>query len=225
MQLIVITSPDTVVQEAEKINALFEAGLEILHIRKPNFSKKEYIYLIKRIKEEYHPKIKIHEFFELTGKYNLLGVHLNARNPNYTGRKVVNISRSCHSIEELKIKTKYDYVFLSPIFDSISKEGYYAKYNNMILVNASKRRQINKKVIALGGIDRETLPIVKQYGFGGAAVLGSIWQEQPAAIRSYEGDSREQYRKNKYPKSSRFRPLNDDATDVVKNFLILKSLL
>ena len=175
MRLIVITHPDFLVDEPTKINALFDAGLEILHIRKPKASKEEYIALLDSIHSGYYSKIKIHEYFELTDEYSLLGVHLNARNPIYEGSKQLQISKSCHSLEELSAIDKYDYVFLSPIFDSISKEGYISNFSDEVLKEASCQGVINDKVIALGGIDVITLPLVKQYAFGGIAVLGSIW--------------------------------------------------
>jgi thiamine-phosphate pyrophosphorylase len=180
MQLIVITSSERIEREAEKINALFEVGMEILHIRKPDFSKKEYINLLEEIKQKYHKQIKIHEFFELTENYNLLGVHLNVRTPNYTGKRKINISKSVHSIEELEKISEYDYVFLSPIFDSISKKGYFSNFDDETLCTASLNGKINRKVIALGGINQQTLPLLKKYAFGGAAVLGCIWTPHPS---------------------------------------------
>jgi len=176
MRLIVITPPEAIAQEWVQVNALFDAGMEILHLRKPHFSKTEYIDLLEGIKQEHHLKIKIHEFFELTENYNLLGVHLNARNPKYSGSRMINISKSCHSIEELNAIDEYDYMFLSPIFDSISKKGYLSNFNDEALLTASSNGKINQKVIALGGINQETLPKLKKYTFGGAAVLGSIWE-------------------------------------------------
>jgi len=178
MRLIVITSSEQVEYESEKINDLFGAGMEILHIRKPDFSKKEYTGLLDGIKQKYLHRVKIHEFFELTEKYNLLGVHLNIRNPNYTGKKEINISKSVHSIEELETISIYDYVFLSPIFDSISKKGYFSNFTDETLLSASANGKINQKVIALGGINQQTLPLLKKYTFGGAAVLGNIWETE-----------------------------------------------
>ena len=66
-------------------------------------------------------------------EFQIGGVHLNKRN-NYAippfGPMRVRISVSCHSIEEVKEwKPKCDYVFLSPIYNSISKEGYEAKFS------------------------------------------------------------------------------------------------
>ena len=188
MQLIVITSPSPIAQEATKINALFAAGMEVLHLRKPDFSKKDYVKLLEEINANYHHKIKIHDFFELADNYNLSGVHLNARNPHYAGNRKINTSKSCHSMEELDSIAGYDYVFLSPIFDSISKKGYRSNFSDETLSTASSKGKINQKVVALGGINRETLPLLKKYAFGGIAVLGSIWHPTPA-LPKREGDS------------------------------------
>ena len=175
LRLIVITAADFVSEEALKINALFDAGLEILHVRKPKASKSEYISLINSIQSDYYGRIKIHEYFELADDYHFLGVHLNARNLGYKGKKQLNISKSCHSLEELSAIEPYDYVFLSPIFDSISKAGYTSNFRADTLKKASIDGIINEKVIALGGIDKTRLPLIKDYAFGGVAVLGAIW--------------------------------------------------
>ena len=178
MQLIVITSSEKIDNEADKINALFEEGMEMLHLRKPDFSLKEYVKLLEEIKKDFHRKIKIHAFFELTENYNLSGVHLNKRNPHYAGNRNVKISKSCHLMDELDTIAEYDYVFLSPIFDSISKKGYLSHFSDAALSMASVNGKINQKVVALGGINPETLPKLKKYAFGGVAVLGSIWETE-----------------------------------------------
>ncbi len=123
----------------------------------------------------------LHDFFELAEKYNVRGVHLNRRNPVYNGTKNIKTSQSCHSIPELKTANRHDYVFLSPVFNSISKAGYMASFSGKELLEASGVGLINEKVIALGGIDTNTLPLLKPYKFGGVAVLGAIWSISPEA--------------------------------------------
>jgi thiamine-phosphate pyrophosphorylase len=110
------------------------------------------------------------------------GVHLNRRNTEYGGTKKLKISKSCHSIHELKMIEGYDYVLLSPVFDSISKEGYRATFSCEELFDASQAGLINEKVIALGGIDVNTLPLLKYCKFGGIAVLGAIWKEEMTSV-------------------------------------------
>lgn len=45
-----------------------------------------------------------------------------------------------------------DYLFLSPIFDSISKRGYLSQFSFESLQNAAKEGLIDGKVFALGGV-------------------------------------------------------------------------
>ena len=54
--------------------------------------------------------------------------------------------RSCHSLEEVaKYKATCDYVFLSPIYDSISKEGYPSAYTTDSLQKARQAGIIDAK--------------------------------------------------------------------------------
>ncbi len=41
---------------------------------------------------------------------------------------------------------------------------------------------INENVIALGGITVDKLDLVREYGFGGVAILGSAWKDGVAQI-------------------------------------------
>ena len=66
-------------------------------------------------------------------------------------------------------------MFLSPIFDSISKDDYPAAFNEEELRSAAKQNIIDKKVIALGGVTYENIHLLKQYNFGGAVILGDLW--------------------------------------------------
>ena len=116
------------------------------------------------------------EIEKLCREYGIGGVHLNARNPEIPAGFGGLISRACHSFEELASHPTEDYLFLSPIFDSISKTGYRAGYAPDELRKAFAQGIINPRVAALGGIRPEHLPALQEYGFGGAAFLGYIWQ-------------------------------------------------
>ena len=92
--------------------------------------------------------------------------------------KVPKLSASCHSIEEVaERKLKCDYVFMSPIFDSISKQGYKSAFSQTDIENAAKSGVIDDSVIALGGISWDRIPLVEAMGFGGAALLGDVWKD------------------------------------------------
>lgn len=81
MRIIVITTPHFWQGEAQAINALFTAGLETLHLRKPDSSLEEVETLLSEIEPKYLCRIVVHDHFELAARYPLHGVHLNQRNP------------------------------------------------------------------------------------------------------------------------------------------------
>jgi thiamine-phosphate pyrophosphorylase len=166
------------VEEDKIITSLFEEGLDILHLRKPDTAPMYAERLLTLIPEQYHKRIVVHGHFYLKEEFRLKGIHLNLRNPNAPEHYKGHISCSCHSLEEVKErKRNYDYVFMSPVFDSISKQDYNAQYSPEEIKKAHKQGIIDKKVYALGGIDVHNIKEVKKYGFGGAAVMGAIWQK------------------------------------------------
>ena len=178
MKLILITPPTYFVEEDKIITALFEEGLDLLHLRKPDTAPIYAERLLTLIPEQYHKRIVVHGHFYLKDEFKLKGVHLNSRNPHLPGNYKGHISRSCHSLEEVKEhKKNCDYVFLSPVFDSISKKDYHANYTPEEIRKAHKSGIIDKKVIALGGIDADNIRQVKSYGFGGAAIMGALWNK------------------------------------------------
>ena len=67
-------------------------------------------------------------------------------------------------------------MFLSPVFDSISKAGYSSAFAPDELQAAGKEGLIDKRVIGLGGIDESNIRRIKELGFGGAAILGGLWK-------------------------------------------------
>lgn len=177
MKLIVITTPHFFEEEAWAITSLFRAGLEILHLRKPGASEEEITHLLSRLPAEYMQRIVTHEHFQLVSSFGLKGIHLNGRNPHIPAGYAGSVSCSCHSLGEVvERKPTCDYVFLSPIYDSISKEGYASAYSHETLQAAQRAGIIDSKVIALGGIRQRHLPEIASLGFGGAALLGDIWQ-------------------------------------------------
>ena len=176
MKLIVITAPSFFIEEDQIITAMFEEGLDVLHLRKPDSSLTYLDRLINLIPEKYHKKIVIHDHFILKSEYDLRGIHLSARNSEVPYDYHGHISCSCHSLDEVKTnKDACSYVLMSPVFDSISKEGYKAAFSQKELKEAHKSKLIDDKVVALGGVDETRIQTVKDLGFGGVAVLGDLW--------------------------------------------------
>ena len=145
-KLVVITTPYFFADEASLIELLFTEGLDT-------------------ISPAYYDRIVLHDWFTLAEERALGGIHLNKRNPEAPPLYKGSISRSCHSLEGIiEYKPVCDYVLLSPIFQSISKEGYGSGFPLDGLRNA--KGIIDDKVIA----------------FGGVAVLGALWGNDPSLL-------------------------------------------
>ena len=105
--------PYLLVEEDKIITALFEEGLDVLHLRKPETPAMYSERLLTLIPDKYHRRIVTHEHFYLKEEFNLMGIHLNARNPKEPHDYYGHISCSCHSVEEVKNRKHfYDYVFI-----------------------------------------------------------------------------------------------------------------
>ncbi len=176
MKLLLLSTPDFFVEEDQIISALFDEGLDILHLRKPDAEPVYSERLLTLLPQECHKHIVVHEHFYLCQEFGLRGIHLSSAHPAPPASFSGQLSRSCHSLADLPTSREgMDYVFLSPIFDSISYPDRHAAYTDEELRSATRRGIIDRKVIAAGGINADTLPRLRDYGFGGAVVLGDLW--------------------------------------------------
>jgi thiamine-phosphate pyrophosphorylase len=176
MKTIAITTPKVTDEDASIIKHLIDRGIDIIHLRKPDSDIGECRRLLAKLSVGQREKIIIHDYPELYFEFSLKGIHINKNItslPNgYNGFK----TRSCHSFEEIeRYKTEYDYLFLSPIFDSISKVGYKSGFTKEELLKASTSGIIDHKIIALGGITLDMMPYFRELNFGGIAMIGGIY--------------------------------------------------
>lgn len=176
MKIIAITTPKIIDEDTYIIKGLLDRGIDTVHLRKPESSISECRKLLSTLDAEYRASIVIHDYPELYSEFSLRGIHIN-RNittlpEGYNGLK----TRSCHSLEEIAhYKSDFDYLLLSPIFDSISKVGYRSTFNEDVLQRASTSGIIDSKVIALGGVTLDKTSYLKGLNFGGAAMVGAIY--------------------------------------------------
>ena len=178
MKLIVVTAPTFFVEEDKIISALFEEGLDILHLRKPETPAMYSERLLTLIPQKYHKRIITHEHFYLQEEFSLMGIHLNTRNPKEPHDYSGHISCTCHSLDEVRNKKHfYDYLFLSPIYNCITKTGVTSGFTAEELRQAEKSKIIDSKVMALGGITSDNILEIKDYGFGGAVIMGDLWNK------------------------------------------------
>lgn len=180
MKLILISPPKNIAHEHSIVEAILKSGLEDFHLRKPDFSYEEMELYIRQISVEFRSKIILHSHHQLAIGNKLKGVHYTSSNPFEEEKAFpenIQESASFHSLDELKaINPRFKYVFLSPIFDSISKNDLKAKFEKEDLYNALEAKESNTEVIALGGINEDTVYDTLEIGFDGVAVLGIVWQ-------------------------------------------------
>jgi thiamine-phosphate pyrophosphorylase len=181
--VIIISPPLNVPGETEKVTALFKAGLRTFHLRKPRLGRQGLEKIITSIPEQYHPRIVIRAHFELARQYNLKGIHLTERERRKGGTvrmKGKTFSASLHSLTDaFLLRSEFDYVFISPVFDSISKSGLKTAIDLAIASNfMAEIRELpgeRARIYALGGVQEKNIRSVKKAGFDGAAVLGAVW--------------------------------------------------
>lgn len=177
MRIIAITTPKVDNRDAQIIKRLLATGVDIVHLRKPESGIEECRQVLKQLSGQEREKIIVHDFPSLYYEFSLKGIHVNrnicALPDDYDGFR----TRSCHSFKEVqRFKNEYDYLFLSPIFNSISKVGYNAGFTGEELQKASDEGIIDKKVVALGGVTFDSIPYLEKLNFGGAAMLGALYK-------------------------------------------------
>lgn len=184
-RVIGITFPEAYSDPAEEARHISEflvsGALDLIHYRKPFVSEEYAVRVIESLPRSLHSKLILHSHYNLLDNYDFGGYHFKPSASDFPDHLKTPkgdtsiISRSCHSISDFQENTAipFSYSFLSPIFDSISKEGYGAKFdiNDPDLLN-------NNRIcptIALGGVIPDFFEKLFNSKFAGAALLGYLW--------------------------------------------------
>lgn len=191
MKIIIISSSSEIENEAQIVTKLFEAGLETFHLRKHKLSTKKIKEFIRQIPEHFHNRIVLHTHHKLARKFSLKGIHHTKTHRRkkiktwLTTRLVQmrhpNIIITCSygnigsMLDRSNKKYNYDYAFLSPIFDSLTSK-YQSGYTAHSLKSALEKTE--KKIIARGGTDVNSIEKVNELGFAGIAFYSAIWKKK-----------------------------------------------
>lgn len=178
-RLIGITLEKNVFREQERITTMIRSGqVTYFHIRKPAFSENELREYLRPFAPDVREKLTLHDHHALALGMGFGGVHLNRRNPQLSENlKEKRVSVSCHSVEEIvQWKEKADYCFLSPVFDSISKQGYRSGFSLSGLRRLFDEGILDDRVCALSGITFGNIPQLEAVGFTSFALLSSLWE-------------------------------------------------
>jgi thiamine-phosphate pyrophosphorylase len=202
MQLMIVSSPMSVKDECHLINRLFDNGLEVFHLRKPELGIAGCKSILNGIDVQYHERIALHQHHELWFDYGINRLHFPEKQRkelfahmaesnrltlagSYQGKI---LSTSLHIMEDAETLCDFDYAFFGPVFDSYSKPGYRSVSENGVDLHEAQfqGRKKNTRVIALGGIGLHTIGRMKRMGFDGAAMLGWIWNDPLKAIDNFK---------------------------------------
>lgn len=195
IDLIVFTLPDvaadaiTLVEEALKIEVFLRGGVDYVHVRKPD-SDDAVVALVKAVSPDLRRRLIIHSAFGQAVCLGVGGIHINSRNPETPELPHgMRVGKSCHSLEEIYTIANlgcYDYVTLSPIYDSISKPGYRSRFDlkdDGLRKTLESSRSKGVKVYALGGVTPARYSELKEAGFSGACLTGAAWTNAESGMK------------------------------------------
>lgn len=191
MQLIVISSPQPVPDEVLIIKQLFEEGLACFHLRKPDYTLEQVEKLLLQINPDFYPRIAFHQFHYQAEAFGIKKLHYTELARSLSDQQQGQaqkdqgylLSTSVHNLGNLQgIPNWFEYVFFSPVFNSISKQGYTSQLmEGFYLLETEKPIP----VIALGGVEMSNIAKVKEMNFDGAALLGAIWSNPQMAVNEF----------------------------------------
>lgn len=174
---------------------LMEAGLGCYHLRKPAWDEASVVHFLQQIPGHYLNRLVLHQAHDFVVSSRLGGWHFKddalllsqadyRRGLRLEGQS---LSRSIHNLDELNGNLlEWDYVFLGPVFPSISKEGYGPGWEETSLGESMRscKETCGTRVYALGGVDAGNAGHCVELGFDGVALLGAIWSS-PNPLTSY----------------------------------------
>jgi thiamine-phosphate pyrophosphorylase len=180
--MIAITNPIPIPNEIDTIHSLFENGLELLHIRKPEFTELEMKNFIAGIGREFSDQLSLHSHHQLALTSGIHRIHFSEKrriemaeeslkNWKESGYK---LSTSIHNMMDFEqLSNVFDYAFFGPVFESISKPNYASDID--FQKELHHRKNNKTALIALGGITADKIKTALEYGFDDVALLGTLW--------------------------------------------------
>ena len=177
MKIVLMTKSTFFVEEDKILTALFDEGLDNLHLNKPGAAPVYTERLLTLLPDDIYGKTTVHEHFYLKEEYGLRGIHLDdASSPLPEGYKG-KYSRTCLNIDDIReARRKTEYVFLKDTF-AACEDAHANELHNARLDRAASLGLIDKKVYAFGGVNIDNIRMAKDLGFGGIVICSDIWNK------------------------------------------------
>ena len=181
MKLAVISTPDEQAHEIAIVQALFLAGLERFHLRKPSWDAPRVAAWLGAMPARWHGRVFLHSRHALATSLRVGGIHFPDAVENSKPPENCATSRSCHDVAGVKAALgRHDCLFFGPVFPSLSKTGYgpaparmLADLRELLLHRPATEK--GTEVFAIGGVTVGRLDACRDMGFDGAAILGALW--------------------------------------------------
>jgi thiamine-phosphate pyrophosphorylase len=176
MRILLISPEGAEAREVAALEAMFAAGLERYHVRKPAWTEAELEAWLRALPVTWRPRLVVHGHSALAARLGLAGAHA----PDAAGEAAGSAhSRSCHDLPTLRRRLgSHAALLFGPVFPSLSKPGYgpaadfpWPELTRIL----ESRRPADASVLAIGGVTAGRLVRCQALGFDGAAVLGAVW--------------------------------------------------
>jgi thiamine-phosphate pyrophosphorylase len=187
----IITHTQNIPGETIIWQQLLEEGADSILVRKPGWQEADYELLLAQADPSCYPRLMIAEHAALCERFGLQGLHFgeaargNITEEDINGyqQKGWTLSTSIHSAETLQVASNnWNNLLLSPVFDSISKKGYPAAFNENFRLD---KDGFKGNVLALGGINDTTAGKARNMQFDGIALLGAVWEKPEGAVKAF----------------------------------------
>ena len=186
MNIVVISTPGERPNEVATVESLFAAGLERYHLRKPGWKSAQVALWLESLPARWRDRIVLHSYAHLASSFRVGGIHFRddgeaPEDPALRLPPGCPTSRSCHDLAAVKAALgRYDSIFFSPVFSSLSKPGYGPAPRHVLdelraVLAARGPAEKRTEVFALGGVTAQCLPVCRMLGFDGVAILGAVW--------------------------------------------------
>lgn len=171
-----MTLPTFFVEEDKILSALFDEGMDNLHLYKPGATPVYYERLLTLLPEDSYRYITVHEHYYLKNEYSLAAIHLPAADTPLPEGYRGNFSRTCCELEKLKTaKKKARYVILGNTLGMSASACGTAIFTREQLEDASLQGLIDRHVYASGAVTADNIRNIKDLGFGGVVIDNDLW--------------------------------------------------
>lgn len=181
--IILISDNHILTNETQTVSQIMDLGLDVFHVRKYQESEASLKDYLKSFSASHLSKISLHHHHHWCEELGIHRLHFSEQNrKKYSAehfeslkKQGYRLSTSVHSVPDYQnLSPAFEYAFLSPVFQSISKPDYPP----VDFGNISSIKRGEPQLIALGGIHAQNILTAYDLGYDGVALLGSVWQSQ-----------------------------------------------